>query len=369
MSDKVEDVSEEVMNENLDNGSVLQKYKMAGQVANETLAILLKETKVDASIAALCELGDKTILEKVKTLFKKVKKMEKGIAFPTCVNVNETICHNSPSSDDVSKLKLGDIVRFDLAVHLDGFVATLAHTVVLTDKVIDGKSGDCFAAAQSCLDAAHKLIFEGNTNSNVTEAFGKIAESYGVTLMEGVLGHQLKRFVIDGSHSIQLKSTPDQTVEEFKFTNFEAYSVDVVITTGIGKLRETAPRTTIYKRLPEVDYHLKLKSSREALKVISTKFNNFPFGLRGMDKDVKFGLNEIKQHGLIEPYPVLCEKKNEFTVHFKTTFLIMKNETVRSTGMNVQEFKSEKKLDSKFVSDVNDAKKNKSEDKMEIVKE
>ena len=36
MSDikKEENVEEEVMNENLDNGSVLQKYKMAGQIAN-----------------------------------------------------------------------------------------------------------------------------------------------------------------------------------------------------------------------------------------------------------------------------------------------------------------------------------------------
>jgi len=334
-----------------------------------TLWLLIEISTVGSSILELCRKGDEMIENETKSVYTKNKKMEKGIAFPTCVNVNETICHNSPSSEDTQKLKLGDIVRFDLSVHLDGFVATLAHTVVLTDKVIDGKPGDCFAAAQSCLDAAHKLIFDGNTNANVTDAFSKIADSYGVTLIEGVLGHQLKRFVIDGSHCIQLKSTPEQTVEEFKFKDFEAFSIDVVITTGPGKLRETAPKTTIYKRIPENDYHLKLKSSREAIKIISTKFNNFPFGLRGLDKEVKFGLNEIKQHNLIEGYPVLCEKKGEFTVQFKTTFLVMRNETIRSTGMNSQEYKSEKKLDSNFVTSVNEFRKkmSKKEDKMEIV--
>jgi len=293
--------------------------------------------------------------------------MDKGVAFPTCVSVNESVCHFSPLSDDTTKLKLGDVVRIDLAVQFDGYISNVAHTVVLTDKVIDGKPGDCFACAQSCLDAAHKLIFAGNTNTQVSQAWEKIASTYGVSLCEGVLSHQLKRYVIDGSKSIILKSQPDQNVDEFVFGDYEAYSIDILVSTGAGKLRETEPKTTIYKRNPEVQYHVRLKSSQTALKALDREFKNLPFSLRGLEKDVRFGLNEIRQNGMIDAYPVLSEKKGEFVVHFKSTFLVMKNDTLRVTGQAPQSFKSEKVLGSDFIKAVNDAKANKKKvDKMEI---
>lgn len=60
----------------------------------------------------LCLLGDTLILEKTSLLFKKKKDMPKGIAFPTCINVNHVVCHFSPSSAAESiTLKQGDTVR------------------------------------------------------------------------------------------------------------------------------------------------------------------------------------------------------------------------------------------------------------------
>ena len=48
----------------------------------------------------LCGLGDKTVeAEAAKFYNKKDKdgnKIDKGIAFPTCVSVNNQVCHNSP---------------------------------------------------------------------------------------------------------------------------------------------------------------------------------------------------------------------------------------------------------------------------------
>lgn len=36
-------------------------------------------------------------------------------------------------------------------------------------------------------------------NSALTEIFGKVAEAFKVNVVEGVLSHQTKRFVIDGN--------------------------------------------------------------------------------------------------------------------------------------------------------------------------
>lgn len=45
-------------------------------------------------------------------MYKNVKKkIERGVAFPTCVSVNNTVCHFSPLASDESVLQEGDIVK------------------------------------------------------------------------------------------------------------------------------------------------------------------------------------------------------------------------------------------------------------------
>lgn len=63
--------------------------------------------------------------------------MEKGIAFPTCVSVNNICAHYSPLVSDANEteketatLKEGDVVKIDLGVHIDGYIALVGHTVV-----------------------------------------------------------------------------------------------------------------------------------------------------------------------------------------------------------------------------------------------
>jgi len=69
------------------------------------------------------------------------KKIEKGIAFPTCVSVNEVCGHFSPLKSEPVNLKDGDLVKIDIGVHIDGFIAMVAHTLVIgEDKApVEGK--------------------------------------------------------------------------------------------------------------------------------------------------------------------------------------------------------------------------------------
>lgn len=39
------------------------------------------------------------------------KKIERGVAFPTCISVNNTVCHFSPLASDETVLAEGDIVK------------------------------------------------------------------------------------------------------------------------------------------------------------------------------------------------------------------------------------------------------------------
>lgn len=45
-------------------------------------------------------------------VFKKEKDLKKGIAFPTCLSVNNCICHFSPTKNDPDYIvKEGDVVK------------------------------------------------------------------------------------------------------------------------------------------------------------------------------------------------------------------------------------------------------------------
>lgn len=51
---------------------------------------------------------------------------------PTCVSVNNCVCHFSPLlSEPPVVLKVGQVVKIDLGAHIDGYIASAAHTVVV----------------------------------------------------------------------------------------------------------------------------------------------------------------------------------------------------------------------------------------------
>lgn len=73
---------------------------------------VLDKCVVGTSVREICELGDKLLTEETGKVFKKEKELKKGIAFPTCVSVNNCICHFSPvpSEPDLT-LKEDDMVK------------------------------------------------------------------------------------------------------------------------------------------------------------------------------------------------------------------------------------------------------------------
>merc|ERR1712160_79716 len=72
-------------------------------------------------------------------------------------------------------------------------------------------------AAHHALRAAERLIKEGSTNAEVTEAMNKIVAEYECNMVEGVLSHNIKKYCIDGNQSIIGKEVPLQQVEKWEF--------------------------------------------------------------------------------------------------------------------------------------------------------
>ena len=90
--------------------------------------------------------------------------MEKGVAFPTCISVNNIVGHLSPLKSEDHQLKDGDLIKIDLGCHIDGFVGLVAHTIVVGANKIDGKKADVILAAYNSIQAALRLLKPGILN-------------------------------------------------------------------------------------------------------------------------------------------------------------------------------------------------------------
>lgn len=271
----------------------------------------------------------------------------------SCLPNNHSLIHSlshhftSPNlkQQKFENLKVGDWVKIDLGVHIDGFMAVAAHTVIVGYKPRTAEEGgpitddtaDVFAAAWTAAEVAARMIKAGNTNAQVTAKVKEVADAYGVRGIIGTLMHQMKRYVIDGSKMILLREEPDQAkVDPCTFETYEVYAIDVAMTTGEGKPRDLGQnRTTIYKRVVDQKYSLKVKASRMLFNDILKKHPALPFTLRGFqdEKAVKLGIRECENHNLLQPYQVLHQYPGDKIAHVKFTVLLTKDQTVKVTGL------------------------------------
>ncbi|XP_065206445.1 proliferation-associated protein 2G4 [Planococcus citri] len=324
--------------------SVVGKYAQAAEIANRVLKKVIEKCVDGASCREISDFGDELIAEECTKVFKKEKEMKRGIAFPTCVSANNCICHFSPiKSEPDYILKNEDVVKIDLGAHIDGFIAVVAHTIIVgaspTEK-ITGRKADVFLAAYHASQAALRLLKPKADTYTITDTVQKVCKEYDCKPIEGMLSHQLSQFRIDGQKTIIQNPTEAQRKEHEKFeiSEYEVYAMDVLVSSGTGVGREQDARVSIYKKTDEI-YQLKLKASRMFYAEVVKKYGSMPFNLRSFEdeRSAKMGVVECVNHKLLNPFQVLYEKPGEFVVQFKFTVMVLPNGPSKITGLPLDE--------------------------------
>eukprot|EP01094_Clydonella_sp_ATCC50884_P013014 TRINITY_DN232_c0_g1_i1.p1 TRINITY_DN232_c0_g1~~TRINITY_DN232_c0_g1_i1.p1 ORF type:complete len:410 (-),score=173.02 TRINITY_DN232_c0_g1_i1:474-1634(-) len=311
----------------LSENDTVEKYKAAAAVTNDGLAFIVQSAKPGLNIWELCRAGDDRIVEGCKKLYTKLDK--KGIAFPTCISVNNCAGHNSPLEGEGGVLQEGDVVKVDLGTQFDGLIAVGAHTFVCTttpEQPITGRAADVICAAYYAGEAALRLCRPEHKASEVVAIIEEIAKVFECNVVQGVLSHQLSRFQLEGEKFIVNKPNPEEAQpEDFEFEQGEVYALDIAMSTGEGKVHQGDDRTTVFKRDPDQTYSLRLNASRQLFAEIKKKFPFGAFSLRSLEDQAKarLGIGEIQKHELVQPFPVLYEAQGELVAQFKFTVLIL----------------------------------------------
>ena len=349
----------------------------AGRIADEVLQKTIENCKPGANIYDVCLASNNLIKEKLSKIYTK-KKFMKGIAFPTCISVNELCGNYSPSSelsDDPHETKTlveGDVAKITLGVEINGFASMVGHTVVVQEKSgkIQGKKADVILAAYNAMQVALRKMTTSNTNNQITNAISKVCADYQVNPIEGVLSHRMKRDIIDGMETIINKSTVDQKVDERQFAYGDVFALDIIVSTGEGKPKETGIKTNIYKRALETTYKLRTDSGRKLLSVVENNFFSFPFSFSAFDNEdnvtlkqkipnfkttMKLGLAECTKYNLLHSYPVMTEKKGDIVAQFTYTIAVRNEGPIIVSGLmlDTANFESDKKItDEKLIDEL-----------------
>lgn len=355
----------------LKNPDTLTKYKVAGEISTRVLTKVIELCTSGSRIIEICAKGDALIVEETNKVYKG-KQVIKGIAFPTSLSVNHIAAHFSPlPSDPEAQLTLndGDLLKISLGAQIDGFGSILgiydtplhiiAHansvsgdTIIVGGGEIEGRKADVLMAAHLASEAAIRLVKPGGKNWDVTDAVQKIAESFGCKPCEGILSHSQERNVVDGKKEIILNPSENIKRETHLFEEGDVFGIDILVSSGDGKVKTVQSRTTVFKRAKDLKYSLKMPTSRRALSEIDKTFGAFPFTLRALsekldEKSARMGVIEPQKHGLLLAYDVFEGKSDDFIALFHTTIALGSNGTVKLAGpssFDASKCKTEKTL-------------------------
>jgi len=283
----------------------IQDYINAGKIAAQVRENTRKKYHVGSTLYEICESIEKEIIQKGGKP-----------AFPVNTSLNEVAAHYTAEPNDQRTILETDLVKIDLGVQINGYIADTAVTVCY-----DPKFDFLIQAAEAALKDAISMIRAGVKSSDVGKTIENTVKQMGCIPISNLSGHSLEQYTIHAG-----KSIPNiWSVGSFSFLSTEAYACEPFVTTpdGLGFVREGKTRN-IFSLVSR-----KRTKDAEADKLIDyiwKKFNMLPFALRWLvpdwdEKSAKSLLEKLVKIKSIRSYPILVEANGQRVAQAEHTFI------------------------------------------------
>jgi methionyl aminopeptidase len=295
--------------QNQDYPMQIQDYISAGKIASEVRENARKKDHVGSTLFEICESIEKEIIQKGGKC-----------AFPVNTSLNEIAAHYTAEPNDQRVISETDLLKIDLGVQINGYIADTAVTVCY-----DPKFDFLVQAAEAALKEAMSIIRIGTKSSDVGKTIENTIKQMGCQPIANLSGHSLERYTIHAG-----KSIPNiWSIGSFSFLPTEAYACEPFVTTkeGLGFVREGKTRN-IFSLITR-----KRTKDSEADKLadhIWEKFNMLPFALRWLvptweEKNARILLEKLVKNKVVRSYPVLKEAHDQRVAQAEHTFIPQEN--------------------------------------------
>lgn len=270
---------------------IYDKYKEAGRIAVEAMDMGVEKIQEGMALKDLANQIEEFIMKK-----------ETKPAFPVNISINERAAHYTPSAWDDSVFSSGQMVKLDLGVQVEGYIADIART-----KIVGGKGDEKLVeASREALFRAIEIIKPGVTTSQIGEVIENTIKDMGYRPISNLTGHMLSKNSLHGGVTIPNIKTPHaDTLHEG-----EVFAIEPFATDGEGTVHDEKD-ALIFKYLG--DRPLRLREARIVQDYVKNNFGSLPFAERWVSRLVpRFKLNQALRQLVysksIYAYHILKEK-------------------------------------------------------------
>jgi methionyl aminopeptidase len=273
-------------------------YIEAGKIAAKILALGAREIRAGVPLL--------TLVEKVEEM---VSEAGAGLAFPLNVSRNEDAAHDTASRDDERVFMPGDVVKIDLGVHLDGYIADCATTVDLGDH------GGLVAASREGLERALERVRPGVTTGELGGAIQQAIESRGFRPVANLTGHGLDRYMIHTPPNIPNIGFSGGAI----LREGLVFAIEPFATTGSGHVSEK-PRAEIFQQVSVRP--VRPPAARRILEEVRER-RGMPFSRRWLsDARPEIPLASLTREGILRRYPVLADVPGSLVSQAEHTLIV-----------------------------------------------
>ena len=268
------------------------------------------------------------VLDIARSIEDLIKSLGGEPAFPVNISINEVAAHYTPTPGDELRVPPNAIVKIDVGVHVDGYIADTAATVSL-----DPSRSSLLDACREALERGLQIVSPGVKFSEFGRVVESVIRSHGYKPIYNLSGHSLDRFTIHAGDVI-----PNyRDIKCFaRFKDGRAYALEPFATPGSG-LVEDGPYITIYaiKYNPKKVRGLS-DEARKFLEEVYTSRRSLPFASRWyVDRyGSKLGeiISELRKSKLLIEYPVLIERSRSVVAQFEHTIVIYRGRVYVTTA-------------------------------------
>ncbi|MEM3445687.1 MAG: type II methionyl aminopeptidase [Thermoplasmata archaeon] len=287
------------------NEEELEKYRKAGKIASEARNLgvsIIKEGKTYLEVA-----------EEIEAFI-----LEKGgkPAFPVNLATDYQAAHYSPGIDDRRKIVAGCLVKVDVGVHVDGYIADTAATV----EVGSEKYRVLVDAVNIALENAIGACTHGIPVRKVGGRVEETIRALGFVPVTNLTGHEIKRHLLHGGKSVPniLDNCGDVILAD------DVVALEPFASTGSGYV-DSEGRGNILRIVRERKLEPQLQ---EFYSMLVENFGTLPFSPRWclkLDSNAGEKLSKLLKYGLLYEYPILSDTKHGMVSQAEHTVIVLKN--------------------------------------------
>ncbi len=271
----------------------LEKYVRAGKIASRVREEIKGVVKEGMPLIEVCELVENKIIS-----------LGGKPAFPCNISVNEIAAHYTSPPGDKNVIPEKSLVKIDIGVHVDGYIADTATTICFNPEY-----EDMVYAAEKALEAAINIMRPGALISKVSSKIQATIEHYGFKPIANLTGHEIARYMIHAGRSIP--NISHFSINRLRLGHVYAVEPFVTLKSAVGRVGNL-PEKYIF-RLIKYKSSLKNAEARRLLKFIRDNFRTLPFAERWLIKyygeasSYRRAFLELLSSKYLMAYPVFVE--------------------------------------------------------------